>query len=206
MIVPIVSKKSLSMIEKITRLAVTAPSLAKSPKSRRPKVDKSGAWTMAAGIRPAPGVANPWPAAKTSLSTIAITVVARMPISSAPRVRRAMSHAERMKPMRKTVIGKPRSVPSATGNGPAAGLTTRPEVKKPMNAMKRPMPTLIARLSPIGTASMSASRKRVSTSMVMTAPSRNTTVIAWGHESPRPATRSKATTALSPMPAASAKG
>src|SRR6059036_860612 len=84
------------MIEKITRIAVTAPSFAKSPKSRRPKVDKSGAWAMAAGIRPAPGVENPWPAAKTSLSTIAITVVARMPISSAPRPRRARSEERRV--------------------------------------------------------------------------------------------------------------
>ena len=31
-------------------------------------------------------------------------------------------------------------------------------------------------------------------------------VIAWGHVSPRPATSSKATTALSPMPGASARG
>jgi len=75
-----------------------------------------------------------------------------------------------------------------------------------MKAMKRPMPTLIERLSPIGTASITASRKRVSTSTVMTSPSRNTTVIACGHVSPRPATNSKATTALSPMPAASANG
>ncbi len=117
-----------------------------------------------------------------------------------------MSHAVRTKPIRKTVIGRPRNVPSPTGSGPAAGLITSPEVKKPMNAMKRPMPTLIARLSPIGTASMSASRKRVSTSTVMMAPSRNTTVIACGHVRPRPATRSNATTALRPMPAASAKG
>jgi len=137
---------------------------------------------------------------------MATTVVARMLISSAPRVRRAMSHAVSTKPMRNTAIGRPRSVPSPTGKGPAVGLITRPEVKKPMNAMKRPMPTLIARLSPIGTASISASRKRVSTSTVMTAPSRNTTVIAWCHVSPRPATRSNATTALSPIPVASAKG
>ena len=75
-----------------------------------------------------------------------------------------------------------------------------------MQAMKSPMPTLIARLSPIGTASMTACRKRVSTSTVMTSPSRNTTVMACGHVSPRPATSSKATTALSPIPAAIANG
>ena len=75
-----------------------------------------------------------------------------------------------------------------------------------MNAMNRPMPTLIARLRLSGTASSIASRKRVSTRMVMTTPSRNTMVIACGHVSPRPATSSKATTALSPMPGASANG
>jgi len=47
------------MIEKITRIAVTAPSFAKSPKSRRPKVDRSGACAIAAGTRAAPGVVNP---------------------------------------------------------------------------------------------------------------------------------------------------
>ena len=40
----------------------------------------------------------------------------------------------------------------------------------------------------------------------MTMPSRNTTVIACGHVRPRPATSSNATTALSPMPGASASG
>ncbi len=42
MIVPIVSKKSLSMIEKITSAAVTVPSFVKNPKSSRPKVERSG--------------------------------------------------------------------------------------------------------------------------------------------------------------------
>ena len=206
MIVPIVSKKSLSMIENVTRTAVSTPSRTTKLKSTRPNVEKSGACTIAWGSRAAPGVGNAWPPAKTSLSTIAITVVPRMPRSRAPRVRRAMSHAVRKNPTRKTTIGSPFSVPRPTGSGPAAGFTTNPAVKKPMKAMKRPMPTLMARLSPMGTASITASRKRVSTSSVMTSPSSSTTVIACGHESPRPATSSKATTALSPMPAASASG
>ena len=42
MIVPIVSKKSLSMIENVTRMAVSSPSFAMSPKSSRPKVERSG--------------------------------------------------------------------------------------------------------------------------------------------------------------------
>ncbi len=133
-------------------------------------------------------------------------VVAQDAEEQRPTRRRAISHAVSTKPMRKTAIGSPRNVPSPTGSGPAAGFTTKPEVKKPMKAMKRPMPTLIARLSAIGTASISASRKRVSTSTVMTRPSRKTTVIACGHVSPRPATSSNATTALSPIPAASANG
>ena len=129
-----------------------------------------------------------------------------MPSSSAPRTRRAISQAESRKPTRNTTLGSPPSEPSPTGSGPAAGFTTKPAVKKPMKAMKRPMPTLIARLRPIGTASSMASRKRVRTSSVMTAPSRATIVMACGHVSPRPATSSKATTALSPMPGASARG
>ena len=117
-----------------------------------------------------------------------------------------MSQAVSRKPSRNTTLGRPPNEPSATGSGPDAGLTTKPALKKPMKAMKRPIPTLIACLSPTGTASITASRKRVSTSSVMTSPSRNTTVIACGHVSPRPATSSKATTALSPMPGASASG
>src|SRR5882672_8685481 len=58
MIVPIVSKKSLSMIENVTSTAVTTPSRAITPKSRRPKVEKSGARTSARGSVAAPGVAG----------------------------------------------------------------------------------------------------------------------------------------------------
>ena len=65
---------------------------------------------------------------------------------------------------------------------------------------------LIARLSPSGTASSIASRKRVRTSSVIATPSRKMIVIACGQVSPRPATSSKATTALSPMPGASTNG
>src|SRR5207302_10867943 len=96
-------------------------------------------------------------------------------------------------PTRKTMLGSPPRDPSPTGNGPVAGFTTKPAVKKPMKAMKRPIPTPIARLSPSGTASIAVSRKRVSTRSVIARPSRKATVIAWGHVSPRPATSSKAT-------------
>src|SRR2546427_4294632 len=71
MIVPIVSKKSLSMIEKVTRTAVTTPSRATRPKSRRPTVERSGGSTIAAGIRAAPGVENPCQEARAPFRTIA---------------------------------------------------------------------------------------------------------------------------------------
>ena len=153
-----------------------------------------------------PGVANPFQPAVSPLRAMARIVVSTMPSSSAPRTRRAISQAVSTKPTRNTAIGSPCSGPSPTGSGPALGFTTKPAVKKPMNAMKSPMPTLIARLSPSGTASSMAWRKRVSTSSVITTPSRKTIVIACGHVSPRPATSSNATTALRPMPGASAKG
>ncbi len=206
MIVPIVSKKSLSMIENVTRTAVTTPSFATRPKSRRPNVERSGGCTIAAGIRAAPGVGKPFQSATAPFRMIATSVVSTIPSRSAPRTRRAISHAVRTKPTRNTRMGRPRMDPSATGSGPDGGFTTKPEVKKPMNAMNRPIPTPIARLSPIGTASITASRNRVSTSSVMATPSRNTTVIAWGHVSPRAATSSNATTALSPIPGARTSG
>ena len=206
MIVPIVSKKSLSMIEKVASTAVITPRCLTKPKSRRPKVEKSGSWTSVAGSCAAPGVGKPFQPAKTPFSAMPRSVVSRIPSRSAPRTRRAMSQAVRRKPTRKTMLGSPPRDPSPTGNGPVAGFTTKPAVKKPMKAMKRPIPTPIARLSPSGTASIAVSRKRVSTRSVIASPSRKTTVIAWGHVSPRPATSSKATTAFSPIPGASASG
>ena len=178
MMVPIVSKKSESMTEKIASSAVTVPRRVKKPKSIRPNVEKSGACTSAWGSWAAPGVANPFQPASTPLRTMATTVVTTIPIRSAPRTRRASSTAVRTKPTRNTTIGRPVSVPRPTGNGPAAGLTTKPDVKNPMKAMKSPMPMPIARLSPIGTAVIIASRKRVRTRIVMARPSHSTTVIA----------------------------
>ena len=55
MIVPIVSKKSLSMMEKVTSTVATTPSRATTPKSSRPKVEKSGHCTTAVGSVAAPG-------------------------------------------------------------------------------------------------------------------------------------------------------
>lgn len=81
---------------------------------------------------------------------------------------------------------------------------TNPASTKPMNAMNRPIPTLMACLSGCGMACMTASRSPVTTSTQMSRPSRTTSPIAssqlisgaiW-----------KATTAFSPSPAARASG
>src|SRR2546422_7414584 len=85
MIVPTVSKKSLSMIENVTSTAVTTPRRAIAPKSRRPNVEKSGACTSARGSVAAPGVGKPCQPPTAPLSTMARAVEPRMPISSAPR-------------------------------------------------------------------------------------------------------------------------
>ena len=92
-----------------------------------------------------------------------------------------------------------------TGTPGGPGFTT-PADTSPMKRMKSPMPTPMARLSDTGIAFMIASRKPVSTSAVITAPSSSTTPIAAVHGSLRPATSWNATTALSPMPEASASG
>jgi len=97
--------------------------------------------------------------------------------------------------------------PSCTGTVvfAASGIRlTNPASTKPMKAMNSPMPTLIACLSGCGMARMTASRSPVTTRTQISSPSRTTSPIAssqlisgaiW-----------KATTALSPSPAASASG
>jgi len=54
-----VSKKSLSMIEKVTSTAVTTPSGRARRSPGAPKVEKSGACTSACGSVAAPGVGKP---------------------------------------------------------------------------------------------------------------------------------------------------
>ena len=68
--------------------------------------------------------------------------------------------------------------------------------------MKNPMPTTIAFLSSIGMALKIASRKPVSTRMVIATPSRKMRPMACGNVRPCPRTRLNATTALRPMPGA----
>ena len=82
--------------------------------------------------------------------------------------------------------------------------TTMPPSTRPMKRMKKPMPMTIAFLSSSGMALKIASRKPVSTRMVMTMPSMTMMPMASGSSGPRPATSWKATTALRPMPGAMA--
>src|ERR1043165_6922552 len=87
--VPTVSKKSDSMIENTVRIAAAAPSTRRKPKLTWPTSPKSGAATSALGSSATWG-AKPAPSAR---ATRAATVLAAMPISSAPRTLRATSHA-----------------------------------------------------------------------------------------------------------------
>ena len=68
--------------------------------------------------------------------------------------------------------------------------------------MKRPIPIAIAFFRSSGIASMIFSRMPVRTRIVTAIPSTTTSPIAAGNDSPSPATRPKATTALSPRPGA----
>ena len=80
--------------------------------------------------------------------------------------------------------------------------TTMPPSTRPMNRMKKPMPTTMAFFSSIGMALKMASRKPVSTRIVMARPSSTTMPMALSKLRPCAATRLKATTALRPMPGA----
>ena len=139
---------------------------------------------------------------------IASTVEATMPIRIAPFTLRAYNVTISSRPKTKTRTGQPRSspaLPSSTG-GPsgAAGRRTMPASTSPMNAMNRPMPTLIAIFSCSGTASNTAFRNPVSTSTRMTRPSSTTRPIASAQVIL--VAIENATNAFSPNPVASASG
>ena len=85
-----------------------------------------------------------------------------------------------------TPTGAAVSSPRVTGTPGGPGFTI-PADTSPMKRMKRPMPTPIACFSARGMAFMIASRKPVRTSAVITSPSMNTTPIAAGQGSLRPA-------------------
>ena len=70
------------------------------------------------------------------------------------------------------------AMPSSTGVAMLAGIRTKPASTRPMNAMNRPMPTLIAVFSSTGTARNTAVRNPVSTRTRMIRPSSTTMPMA----------------------------
>lgn len=80
----------------------------------------------------------------------------------------------------------------------------RPPLTSPTKRMKNPIPITIAFFSSTGMARKMASRKPVTTRMVMATPSSTMRPMALAIVSPCPSTRLNATTALSPMPGAMA--
>ena len=70
--------------------------------------------------------------------------------------------------------------PSCTG-GPAVVARTKPESTKPMNAMNRPMPTVMAAFSSLGTARKMAVRAPVTPKSTIRMPLMTTRPMASGH-------------------------
>ncbi len=205
MTVPIVSKKSESMIEKIVTTAVRTPARAKTEKSSpAPRLEKSGHASRRAGTTAWPGSGNARPPVH-ALTPIASAVVTMMPSRSPPVVPRAWNHSISRRPNSETATGAEVKSPSVSGT-PGGPVLTMPAALKPMKRMKSPMPTPMARFSETGMAFMIASRNPVSTNTVMASPSSTTTPMAACQGSFMPATSWKATAALSPIPEASASG
>ena len=193
--VPIVSKKSLTKSTKMTGTSAHVSASSRlSGSSASPIVEKSlllGNCATLSGPSSTPKI-NP------------SAVLARMPIRIAPRTPRAVSTIITSSPARATSCGPPVRMPRPM---PVASLlTVIPASRNPTSAMKRPMPTPIESLISCGTARMIASRRPASTSTSATRPSITTHAIATCQGSLRPRIRSKATTALSPRPDASANG
>ncbi len=133
---------------------------------------------------------------------VAKIVEKTMPSRMAPFHLRASMMIVTTRPKIVTPTGTPTQSPSVTGVPLPA--TTRPPSTRPMKRMKKPMPMAIAFLSCSGMALKMASRKPVSTRMVMTMPSIRMMPMAPFMVRPPAATRLKATTALRPMPGARA--
>lgn len=208
--VPIVSKKSLRIRVKTSRTMVTTPTCWNAPnRLKEPMRPKSGAATTSPGrdgtVRPQAAGAM----SAISLMTIATTVITTMLMRMAPFTLRASSATVSSTPRQKTRTGQPESCPVApswTGTEPVSpGMrVAKPASMKPMNAMKSPMPTLIACLRAGGMACMTASRSPVTTRTQISSPSMTIRPIASGQLISGAIW--KATTALSPSPAAMASG
>jgi len=101
---------------------------------------------------------------------------------TAPRHLRVNMMMVTTRPKMVTSTGTPTKVPSDSGVPPPP--TTRPPSTRPMNRMKKPMPTTMAFFSSSGMALKMASRKPVSTRIVMATPSRKMRPMALSKLSP----------------------
>ena len=184
--VPTASKKLVNTRVKTSITPASTPMRPKAPKSNAPIRPRSGIetiWSGRAGtlrFQP-PGFLKPGPSLKIASAMTARMVVATMPMSSAPLTLRAMSTPMMSRPSTKMTVGMvlidPPS-PSCTGGAATPLERTNPESTRPMNAMNRPMPTVIAVFSGAGTALKIISRRLVADSSTMIRPLMTTRPIA----------------------------
>ncbi len=186
-IVPIASKKFVKTRVKTSIDAATGPMRVKAPKtSACPTSDRSGRAKRAFGrpgaLRFQPvGESTEVGTLKIACRMIATIVVPTMPMSSAPLTLRAMSVPMTTRPIRNTIVGRAAtepSSPSCSGGEAFFVVRTNPESTRPMNAMNRPMPTVIAALSCAGTAVKIIVRMPVSARITITTPLMTTRPIA----------------------------
>ena len=115
MTVPMVSKKSESMMEKIVTTAVMTPTRANTERSNpAPRLEKSGHAEKDFGITACPGSGNARPPVH-AFTIMARTVVAKMPSRRPPVMPRDWNHSIRSRPKRATATGADVSAPSVTG-------------------------------------------------------------------------------------------
>jgi len=155
-------------------------------------------------------VASTWlPILAMASRMMARTVPPTMPMRIAPLTFLTSMMMIATRPMTKVSVGQPARnppTPSSTGTGLPDGLRMTPESMRPMKAMNKPIPTLIAVFSAGGMAWNTALRKPVSTRTVMMMPSRTIRPMASGHVMPGILAMPKVTKALRPKPVASARG
>ncbi len=193
-IVPIASKKLVKTRVKTSMRAASTPMRPNEPtRSTWPTSDRSGRLTSCDGRV---GTLSPHPPALPSAlaprprnaSTItAMTVPETSPISSAALTLRTISTAVMTRVSTNRAVGivaiDP-PTPRPTGGELRPVEVTRPLSTKPMKAMNRPMPTVIAVLRASGTASKIIRRSPVTASSTMMSPLMTTRPIASGQVTP----------------------
>lgn len=216
--VPIASKKFVNSSVKTSMMTVTTPTLPKS-KLTAPTRPRSGianglpCRTGSVRLQP-PGFSDPSSANFGPIFQIASTITAMsVPLTSPMRMPPLTFFATRMpvstSVTTKMTVGIVAIKPTPDGPSPTGGddwpvESTKPEFTKPMNAMKKPMPTVIASLSCTGTASKIIRRRPVAASSTMSRPLMMTIAIASGQVTSW--TTENARNALMPRPAANANG